>query len=128
MYVTIFVYFTVLTVAQCLSPEQHAKLTAIFIECSQTTGINEDQARAAVEAETTDDPKVKEHVLCFSKKIGFQNEAGDIQLDVMRQKIGEAVPDAAMVEEMISKCAVQKATPEDTAFDTSVCLYKMKPV
>lgn len=68
-----------------------------------------------------DDAKLKEHLLCFSKKIGFQNEAGELQPEVIKAKISGDVP-AADLQKANEKCGTVKgATPQQTAFNVLKC-------
>lgn len=74
----------------------------------------------ARKGEFTDDPKLKEHLFCFSKTIGFQNEAGDVQAEVIKAKIGADVPAEDL--QKADKCAnIKSATPQQTAFDVLKC-------
>lgn len=63
----------------------------------------------------------------MAKLAGFLNEAGDIQVDVVREKTLKLVNDPAVVEKLIDQCAVKKATPVETAFHSHVCFHKNSP-
>lgn len=74
--------------------------------------------------EFTDDPKLKEHLFCFAKKVGFMNEAGEVQKDVIKAKITPDVgaDEAATVTE---KCGnIKSATPQQTTVDVLKCYFE----
>jgi hypothetical protein len=73
-----------------------------------------------------DDPKMKKHVLCFSKKTGVATEAGDTNVEVLKAKLKHVASDEE-VDKIVQKCVVKKATPEETAYDTFKCIYDSKP-
>nr|AUF72955.1 odorant-binding protein [Anoplophora chinensis] len=94
-------------------------------ECLAQTGADEETVLKAMDGEFADDPKFKSYLLCFGKKEGFHNDAGELQKDFMRAKLLELFGDDATVDEMM-KCAVEKATPEETAFEGCKCMYAFK--
>lgn len=99
---------------------------AFHKECVAESGVSEDTVKKAMtDGEFVDEPKFKAHLLCFGKKVGFQNDAGELQKDVIKAKLSTVVSDEAVVEKMI-ECAVQKSTPEDTAFETAKCMHAFK--
>ncbi|KAJ8934109.1 hypothetical protein NQ314_013567 [Rhamnusium bicolor] len=69
-----------------LTPEQREMLLAIHNECVDQTGVTDDTVMRAMAGEFLEDPKFKEHLFCFTKKMGFQNEAGELQPDVIKEK------------------------------------------
>ncbi|KAJ8960262.1 hypothetical protein NQ318_003987 [Aromia moschata] len=118
-----FVYFLT---TQCLTPEQEDMLRTIHKECEAVTGVTEEVGHKAIAGEIPPDASIKQHALCFAKKMGCHNEAGDVQVDKIRENLKLVIPDDAVVEDLIAKCVVQQATPEDTAFETAKCIYNMK--
>lgn len=112
---------------QGLSDEQKAKLKNYHLECIKETGVNPDLVTKARNGEFADDEKFKNHLFCVSKKVGFQNEAGDIQEDVIRTKLNAEIKDLDITNKLIAKCALKKATPAQTAYDTIVCYYNATP-
>lgn len=106
---------------QGLTDEQKAKVQAISKECREKSGVKEELILKARKGEFIDDPKLKEHLLCFSKKIGFQNEAGELQPEVIKAKIGADIP-AADFQKAAEKCnSLKRTAPEQTAFDVLKC-------
>jgi hypothetical protein len=113
--------------SQALTDEQKEKIKAYHKECSAQSGVDQELISKARKGDFTDDPKLKEHLFCFSKKAGFQNDAGDIQKDVLKTKLNAELKDEAATDKLIEKCAVKKATPQETAFDTIKCYYENSP-
>lgn len=96
-------------------------MQAISKECREKTGVKEELILKARKGEFVDDPKLKEHLLCFSKKIGFQNEAGELQPAAIKAKIGGDIP-AADLQKASEKCSgIKRSTPQQTAFDVLKC-------
>ncbi|KAH0819362.1 hypothetical protein MTP99_000182 [Tenebrio molitor] len=124
----VFVVFVFAVVAvQALTDEQKEKIKAYHKECSAQSGVDQELISKARKGDFADDPKLKEHLFCFSKKAGFQNDAGDIQKDVLKTKLNAELKDEAATDKLIEKCAVKKATPQETAFDTIKCYYENSP-
>nr|QUP79500.1 odorant binding protein 7 [Monochamus saltuarius] len=101
------------------------KMEAFHKECVAETGVDEEMAFKAMDGVFADDPKFKSFLLCFGKKAGFHNDAGELLTDVVRAKLLEMFSDEAVVNEMM-KCSVEKATPEETAFEACKCMYAFK--
>ncbi|RZC37080.1 PBP GOBP domain containing protein [Asbolus verrucosus] len=112
---------------QALTDEQKEKIKAYHKDCSAESGVDQDLISKARKGEFVDDAKLKEHLFCFSKKAGFQNDAGDIQEDVIRTKLNAELKDLDATNKLITKCAVKKDTPQQTAFDTIKCYYENTP-
>nr|AIX97052.1 odorant-binding protein 6 [Dastarcus helophoroides] len=110
-----------------LTDEQKEKIRNYHKECSAVSGVNQEVIAKARKGEFVEDPKFKEHLFCFSKKVGFQNEAGDLQVEVLKAKVGAEHKDQAVVDQLIKKCAVKKQTPQETAYDTIKCYYESTP-
>lgn len=94
-------------------------------ECVQQSGVTDEQIAQVKAGNFLTDPAVKEQFYCMSKKLGFLNDAGEIQKDVMEAMIAQFIPDAALAEKLM-KCGIQKDTPQDTAFELAKCAYQAK--
>lgn len=79
----------------------------------------------AMDGEFTDDPKFKAYLLCFGKKMGFHTDAGGFQMDVIKAKLSSMVADQSLVDKIL-ECAVEKGSPEDTAFEAAKCMHAVK--
>lgn len=71
-----------------------------------------------------DDPKLKTQFFCISKKLGFQNEEGEIKLEPLKKRVNGILNDAEKTDEILEKCAVKKSTPDDTAYDALKCFLE----
>lgn len=81
-----------------------------------------------VDEELDEDPKMKEHRLCISKKMGFMDESGEIKIDVLKAKLNVILKDAEKTEKIVTKCAVKKDTPLETANELKKCMRANCPV
>nr|AXO78395.1 odorant binding protein 17 [Xylotrechus quadripes] len=113
--------------AGIITDEQKAKIIEFGKQCLEETHADEALVRKAANGEYVDDPSLKKHLLCFTKKAGFQNEAGDIQIETVRMKLNAITKNEKMTDDLITKCAVKKDTPEDTAFETLKCFHELSP-
>nr|AVI04885.1 putative odorant-binding protein 4 [Anthonomus grandis] len=66
-------------------------------------------------------------MLCFSKKVGFQNQEGAVQRDVIEKKLGSIVEDKEIFDKLIKDCVVQKESPQETAFFIAKCMREVSP-
>ncbi|KAF7278589.1 uncharacterized protein LOC143200547 [Rhynchophorus ferrugineus] len=96
-------------------------------ECIQETGVDRELVQKTREGIFEEDPKLKEFAFCMGKKAGFIDDAGEPQLDVMRQKTGQLLKDPVVVEKLVKECGVKKETPQETAFYASMCFSKNSP-
>lgn len=93
--------------------------------CVAETGVKGDAVEGAMAGKFSDDPALKEQFFCMSKKLGFQNEAGELQMDHVATQIAKYVNDPAMAEKLM-KCGEPKSTPQDTAFEVAKCAFQVK--
>ncbi|XP_049826335.1 B2 protein [Aethina tumida] len=111
-----------ITYVDCtLTVEQLERLTEYSRACRAETGATISQVTRAIAGYFDDDPKLKAQLYCISRKVGFQNDVGDMVLDVIREKIASIITDPHMVDELIELCAIKQATPEETAYITLKC-------
>nr|UWL63301.1 odorant binding protein 11 [Pagiophloeus tsushimanus] len=110
-----------------LTDEQKQKIQAYGKECVGETSVDTELIKKARAGTFTDDAKLKAFVLCMSKKLGFQNNNGEIQTEVVRQKLGGALNDADAANKLVEKCLVVKGSNEDTAFESFKCYYESTP-
>ncbi|KAL3288144.1 hypothetical protein HHI36_002592 [Cryptolaemus montrouzieri] len=121
------IFVCIFVATQALTDEQIHKLDTYREDCAKHTGVDKELAIKARNGDFVEDEKLKEHLYCFSKKIGFQNEAGDLQLDVIRQKLAQEIKDTKVLEDVVKKCAVKKDTPQETSFQVAKCYSEHKP-
>nr|USH46142.1 odorant binding protein 12 [Apriona germarii] len=121
------VYLFVAVQAGLLSEEQKQKIMKVHAECLKETGVDEALTLKAQKGEYVDDPKLKKQIFCFNKKVGFQNEAGDLQVDFIKAKIVEIIKDDKQADELIQQCNVKKENGEETGFAAVKCFHNLAP-
>ncbi|RZB41668.1 PBP GOBP domain containing protein [Asbolus verrucosus] len=91
--------------------------------CATEAGVEQEKVKGFEKGEFYEDSKLKDYVFCLSKKIGFQNDAGDFRNDFLHliSSIGGQKGKA-----FLSKCAVKKDTPRETAYQFFKCFYNNK--
>lgn len=108
---------------QALTDEQKNKIREYSKECQEKSGVTTELIQKARKGEFVDDPKLKDHLLCFAKKAGFLSETGEVQGNVIKAKI-EADVGAEEATKVTEKCgALKAATPQQTAFDVFKCYF-----
>lgn len=93
--------------------QKNAKAKKYAAECLEETKIDGEKAKKIDAADFTDLTEDKDcYVKCFFKKVGFFNDAEEIQKDVMIKKLAvdEGVKNVKL-EELIEKCSLE--TGED---------------
>ncbi|CAG9764449.1 unnamed protein product [Ceutorhynchus assimilis] len=110
-----------------LTDEQKAKIVANGKLCVGETGVDTELIKQARNGKFVDDEKLKSFTFCMSKKHGFQNDAGEIQTEVVREKMTQVLGDADVVNKLIETCLVPKESNEATAFETFKCYYENTP-
>lgn len=81
----------------------------------------------AFKGEFTDDPKFKEHLLCFHKKLGTIDDSGNFNEERAVEILTKKFPNEKLVRGGIKQCGVKKDTPENTIFEFSKCLFGFVP-
>nr|QUP79518.1 odorant binding protein 25 [Monochamus saltuarius] len=104
--------------------EEEKKLQEIHDKCQADPATYVDHELLHHLAENIDNPKVGAHMLCESKAVGLQKPNGELDLNVIKEKISLTVSDKNKVERLVRECAVKKQTPEKTAVNLFMCLDK----
>nr|AVI04896.1 putative odorant-binding protein 16 [Anthonomus grandis] len=124
------VVFVLVAVVACksagLTDEQKAKVQVYGKECVTDTGVDPELIKKARAGSFADDAKLKAFTFCMSTKIGFQNDAGDIQADVIKEKLSSAIS-AEVADMLIERCLKKLDTNEDTAYEVFKCYYENTP-
>lgn len=110
---------------QDLDPETRQMLMEFHNKCVAETGISEETVAQAMTGNLPDDATLKKHIFCMSKKIGFQNDAGELQVDQIKEILSKYVGDPVM-EEKLMGCVVQKGDPQTTAYEVAKCAVQVK--
>nr|QFO46768.1 odorant binding protein [Cylas formicarius] len=123
--VAVCVFVFVFAQVNAQTDKQKELLAKHHKEClakSQVSQITLDKARTG---DFQNDPKLAEHILCISKKIGFQNEVGELQREVIERKLKEAVKgDETKTKKLITDCVINDANPKTTAVNAFKCIYQ----
>lgn len=96
-------------------------------ECKQETHISPVLITNFAAGKIADDPILAKHLLCVSKKAGYQDADGNIQVEKNKQLIIDVLGDEKKAEEIISLCIKQHETPEKTAIEVSKCVHENVP-
>ncbi|KAJ8955673.1 hypothetical protein NQ318_008542 [Aromia moschata] len=113
--------------AGIITDEQKTKLMEYNKQCMEETNVANELILKAKAGEYSDDPLLKKQILCVNKKAGFQNDAGDLQIDFIKSKVNDIIKDEKTTADIVGQCAVNKGTPEDTAFEAVKCFHKFSP-
>nr|QFO46774.1 odorant binding protein [Cylas formicarius] len=109
-----------------LSDEQKATIRANIRECSEETNAIKDVVQQARQGNFADNQSLKEYLLCIAKKNQAQDANGKLNVATIREKLG-TVLGAKDADEIAEKCAKERATPSDTAFEAFKCFYDNAP-
>lgn len=81
----------------------------------------------AIKASKLDDPNAAKHILCMSKKLGYQDSEGKLVISQINKALSRTIRDKSKLEEVVSKCGVDKDSPEETAVYLWTCTYEVRP-
>ncbi|XP_023022169.2 uncharacterized protein [Leptinotarsa decemlineata] len=121
--IIVFVVLVSGSLAGRLSHEKKEKLFSYHQGCVSKSGVDRKIITQMKQGMRSEDPKFKEYLLCLSQKFGFQNEAGEFQREVMREKLTQYARNASTVDAVMEKCVVQKDSPVESAYHYSMCHY-----
>lgn len=110
-----------------LSDEQAAKLKEHRKICLDQTVVDAGKIEAARKGQFVDDAKVKDYLVCVSKRMSFLNDAGNLQHPVLKAKVGAVFEDQNLADKLDAECAVEKTTPQETIFELAKCYYEKNP-
>ncbi|KAJ8932133.1 hypothetical protein NQ314_014914 [Rhamnusium bicolor] len=96
-------------------------------KCASTTSMEEEDIMNMLEESgPSDDPKMKEHMLCFLRELGVINADGEIEEEVLKEKLTKYLSSSDKAEQIVSKCAVEKDDPAETAHALGKCIHNEK--
>ncbi|KAL1513934.1 hypothetical protein ABEB36_003272 [Hypothenemus hampei] len=124
--VWVLAFFATIIKAE-LTIEEKVKAIAFSRACLADTGVNPDLIKAARQGNFSNDSKFKDYVFCMSKRIGFQNDAGELQNDAIVKKVGAALGDMEAAKKLAASCVVVKENKQDTAVASFKCYYDNTP-
>nr|AQY18982.1 odorant-binding protein [Galeruca daurica] len=113
--------------ADVLSPEARTKIIENAKKCQKESEVDMKLLLKIKEGVFTDDPKLKEHMLCVSKSFGIQQQNGEFNEAVMKVIFKKNGADDKKAEELSKKCLIKKDSPENSAFETMKCIHSIIP-
>lgn len=110
-----------------ITDSQKAKLLAHHKVCSGEVSVQDDVVEKLLEGVFSEEQVFKDYLLCLSKRIGFQNEAGEVQKEVIITKLRDSIQDPSKAEEYTEKCLVEEGNPADVVYKVVTCLQENTP-
>lgn len=90
-------------------------------KCAAETGVDKSLVEDAINGQYSNDPKFGDYAVCFAKAFNFLNDAGDLQMDIIKDVI-YAHYDKDKADAIMSKCMEKKASPQQTAVEMGKCM------
>nr|APG79369.1 pheromone binding protein 8 [Cyrtotrachelus buqueti] len=112
VYVTVFA-FTLLSEGKEFGDE-------VVKQCITETSISKDILDMDTINEENRD-KVGSFALCVSKKVGYQDDDGNLQTDAIKKALTSSVGNTDQVNTLMRKCFVQKSQAKETALASLLC-------
>ncbi|XP_017783047.1 PREDICTED: general odorant-binding protein 56d-like [Nicrophorus vespilloides] len=110
--------------AHILTEEQMEKLKTYKMECITSSGVDVEVVEKSKKGEFAEDPKLKEFLFCVAKKVGFLNEDGDYQVDVMKAKITAKHGQEAADNVVVACTEKKEASGAETSYALAKCFYE----
>ncbi|KAJ8932141.1 hypothetical protein NQ314_014925 [Rhamnusium bicolor] len=110
--------------ANQLPENEKQSLKRIHDHCQSNSATNVDEDLLRKLPQNIDNPQVGAHMLCMSVGAGLQKQNGQLDKDAIKNKISVVTQDKSLVDGLVTKCAVQKETPEKTAVTMWTCFVK----
>nr|AMP19483.1 odorant binding protein 1 [Tomicus yunnanensis] len=104
-----------------MTEEQREKAIKVFNDCMAETGVTNEMMEKSVEGDFPDDIVFKHHLVCIGKKTGFIDENGKHIKEKLKEKLMIIFNNEEKVDSVLSKCFMEKGTPEETAFELAKC-------
>ncbi|RZC37728.1 PBP GOBP domain containing protein [Asbolus verrucosus] len=122
-FLKLIVSATFVVVVLATSPNSEKNADKMTIKClKEINGL-----KSLLSPDEWDKPenisKVKWFSFCFNKKMGYMNDAGEFQKDAIRKSLSDSHGQKT-IDNLLKKCAVKKATPEETAYHYQKCSRK----
>nr|UTN00822.1 odorant binding protein [Semanotus bifasciatus] len=109
--------------ANGLTEEQKERIRGAYKSCQSDPATSIDLELLKTTRDPSKVPNFGAHSLCVTKKLDLQNENGDINKDTLKSRLAEVLTDEAKINKTVEDCAVQRATPEETAARLLKCLH-----
>nr|AXO78394.1 odorant binding protein 16 [Xylotrechus quadripes]QHI06955.1 odorant-binding protein 9 [Helopeltis theivora] len=111
------------TLASGLTEEQKEKVKIVHKECQDDPATHADENKLSDSYKGVEVTGLGAHFLCMSKKLGMQKDNGNVDREAIKRKLSDVITVPEKLQEAVDKCAVQKATPEDTAEHVLKCFH-----
>ncbi|CAH0551625.1 unnamed protein product [Brassicogethes aeneus] len=129
--VLVFIALGVICSVKCkpgLTVEQFAKITEYSKKCRETSGATVEQMLKVMAGEYENDPKLKAQLFCINKKVGIQDESGKLNMAAIMAKLSKLTSGEKETEDVMRSCAVDKESPEETAYSALKCVFDTKGI
>lgn len=99
-------------------------ISGFLDDCLAETGLAEETFAQVRSGNLPDDGTLKELIFCMNKKLGFQNEDGELQMEAMKAMFSKYNEPAIL--DKLMECIVQKDTPQNSAYEIAKCAKLVK--
>ncbi|KAL3288147.1 hypothetical protein HHI36_002595 [Cryptolaemus montrouzieri] len=110
--------------------EMFARIQTYNAECGKEINVDSDVLSRAKKGDIDEkNENLSAYILCYAKKVGFVNDAVELQDDVIARKMSLQVTDKALVTRVVKLCHEIKNTGDNNLFSSRVlsCYYKNLP-
>ncbi|XP_030764832.1 uncharacterized protein LOC115889053 [Sitophilus oryzae] len=105
--------------------KQKELLAQHYKQCVEQSKVDQNVLQQARAGNFANDAQLKDHILCITKKIGFQNETGQLQKSVIEKKLKEALKgNAEQAKKLIDECVLADKDPKVQAFNAFKCIHQ----
>nr|WCD39077.1 odorant-binding protein 2 [Euplatypus parallelus] len=119
----ILVFTISMITSQDFTEEQRKQIIQNRQECIAETKVNPDLIEKADQGDFSEDDTLKCFTKCFYQKAGFVNENGEVQLEVIKDKL-PAQADREKALEIVEKCKMEGKDPCDTVYLIHKCYFE----
>lgn len=75
-------------------------------------------------AQNSHNPKLMAHMLCMAQGTGMMSHDGVLNMRVIKTKMAMVMHDEHLIDNMMTKCAIQKEEPMTTSMDMWMCFMR----
>lgn len=96
-------------------------------DCLDETGEGNELIRKIQNGEHVDEQVLKRQCFCINRKLGVQDDSGNIIRGNLEPYLNKFIPDEEKRKQAFEKCILMGGTPEDTAYYLQTCLRDFIP-
>ncbi|CAG9821683.1 unnamed protein product [Phaedon cochleariae] len=116
-----------LAISKPISEESKAEMLKIHEECAVKSGVDsKDIIDKVFKEDLEDDDKIKKHLFCVGEKLKIIDDDNKIDREVLKTQLREFITEDGKVDEIVTKCAVEKDDAKETAFAAGVLTSEQK--